>query len=247
VGCFAEGFLNAPGNAIRGAVKKVTDVISACGNLKPLECGEALVATQPIGMIVEYDASILAVDAAVVRGDWNSVACAAGGQTFWGAAAAVGVKVGGALKLGDAGVATGDGATGAAEEAGGAAESAGAAEVPAGEASGGGGGGGGIDEPYYHYTTSEGAAGIEASGQIVPGQEGLSWVSPTRYVDAATAQAELALPRTPSGYYQIPGSRISGLTRPSVVEADPPWPGGGIECTTTNSIDVGGLPFCVFP
>ena len=99
------------------------------------------------------------------------------------------------------------------------------------------------DKPYYHYTSDAGAAGIQAGGQIVPGRAGTTWISPTQYGDAATAQAGLALPTTPTGYFEIPGSSIPDVSEPSVVEPRYGQPGGGFECTTTCRINVQGLPF----
>jgi hypothetical protein len=97
----------------------------------------------------------------------------------------------------------------------------------------------------YHYTDEAGRAGIEASGQINPGAgSGKVFVSPTQYADAATAQAELSLPRPPTaGYFEIPESRLPGLTDPSPVRADYGQPGGGLECWVTCPVDLRGLKF----
>jgi hypothetical protein len=67
------------------------------------------------------------------------------------------------------------------------------------------------------------------------------YVTPTRYGSGAQAQAELALGRTPSGYFEIPQSRLPGLQGPHRVE---PWadqPGGGVECWVTCSVNAESL------
>jgi RHS repeat-associated protein len=101
---------------------------------------------------------------------------------------------------------------------------------------------------FYHYTDEAGRAGIEAAGEINPGATtGRVFVSSTEYSDAATAQAELALPRSPTGYFEIPESRLPGLTEPSTVDPNVGQPGGGLECWVTCSVDVSGLKFVPFP
>jgi RHS repeat-associated protein len=95
----------------------------------------------------------------------------------------------------------------------------------------------------YHYTNDAGRAGIQASGAIRPGASGRVFVSPTRYTDAARAQSELALPRTPTSVIEIPASRLPGLTKPTVVQPGPGGPGGGLECWVTCRVNVRGLPF----
>jgi RHS repeat-associated protein len=95
----------------------------------------------------------------------------------------------------------------------------------------------------YHYTDDAGAAGIKASGQILPGRTGQVFVSPTRYTSAAQAQAELALPRMPTQVIEMPKSRLPGLTPPSKVKPNFGQPGGGMECWVTCAVDTTNLPF----
>lgn len=99
-----------------------------------------------------------------------------------------------------------------------------------------------------HYTTSAVAAAIdEGGGYILPGASSrVVSVTTDEYADGASAQAGLALARTPDGYYEIPVSRIDGLSEPSVVEPAFGQPGGGTEMTTGSPINVGGIPFRTF-
>ena len=101
----------------------------------------------------------------------------------------------------------------------------------------------------YHYTDEAGRAGIDAAGQINPGvQSGKVFLSPTEYADPLTAQSELALPRTPTaGYYEIPESRLPGLTDPTTVTPNYGQLGGGLECSVTCSVDMTGIKFIPWP
>jgi hypothetical protein len=101
-----------------------------------------------------------------------------------------------------------------------------------------------------HYTTDTAASGISETGQIVPGSSsGKIWLTTDEYATGADAQASLALPKTPAGYYEIPVCRVQCPVGPSPVQpwpappAQPIWPGGGSEITTTFPINVSDLPF----
>jgi RHS repeat-associated protein len=107
--------------------------------------------------------------------------------------------------------------------------------------------GGGGGQTVRHYTTPEAAEQIAKSGQIRPGLEsGKIWVTPDKYADGATAQARLALDKTPGGYFEIPVCRIQCPSAPSTVRPTTKQPGGGIEITTTSPIDTTDLPFIPF-
>jgi hypothetical protein len=98
----------------------------------------------------------------------------------------------------------------------------------------------------FHYTSLKAAESISDGELIVPGGSGKVFVSPTQYSSAAEAQEQLSLPETPDGYYQIPISSIPGLGKFSEVNPDFGFGGGGLEATTGDSIDVGGIPFIPF-
>jgi len=99
----------------------------------------------------------------------------------------------------------------------------------------------------FHYTSIKAAESISGDGElIVPGGSGRVYVSPTQYASAAEAQEALALPETPDGYYQIPLSRVPGLGKFTEVNPDFGFGGGGLEATTPDDIDVGGIPFIPF-
>ncbi len=99
----------------------------------------------------------------------------------------------------------------------------------------------------YHYTNSESAALIDAGGSIEPGlSSGKIWLTTDQYATAADAQSSLALPNTPNGYYQLPSYAVDNLSEPSVVEPAYGQPGGGIEMTTDQSIDISDIPFTTF-
>jgi RHS repeat-associated protein len=99
----------------------------------------------------------------------------------------------------------------------------------------------------FHYTSIKSAEAISDEGEvIVPGGSGQIYVSPAQYASAAEAQEALSLPNSPDGYYQIPLSRVPGLSEFTPVEPDFGFGGGGFEATTPNSIDVEGIPFTPF-
>jgi hypothetical protein len=102
------------------------------------------------------------------------------------------------------------------------------------------------DGVLRHYTDDVGRVGIESSGAIRPGADGRVYVTPTRYSGGAQAQAELALGRTPTGYFEVPRARLPGLQGPRRVD---PWagqPGGGVECWVTCSVEAEGLKWFPF-
>lgn len=100
---------------------------------------------------------------------------------------------------------------------------------------------------YRHYTDNAGAEGITKSGSLKPGvQSGKIWLTTDQYSDGVEARSNLALNKTPTGYFEIDADRIDGLDGPSDVK---PWngePGGGIEYTTPNPIDMTNIPFVPF-
>jgi hypothetical protein len=100
----------------------------------------------------------------------------------------------------------------------------------------------------FHYTSLKSAEGIANSGElIVPSEStGNVYVTPSLYQTAAEAQSALAMQNTPDGYYQIPLSRIPGISAFRTVDPAGGWPGGGIEATTPDSVDVGGIEFDPF-
>ncbi|MBO0806842.1 MAG: RHS repeat-associated core domain-containing protein [Actinobacteria bacterium] len=98
-----------------------------------------------------------------------------------------------------------------------------------------------------HYTTQEAADAITKSGFIRPGAaSGKIWLTPDEYATGPEAQARLALPRTPEGYFKVPMERVPEPSAPSIVEPYYGQPGGGTEITTEYPIDVSGLPFLHF-
>jgi hypothetical protein len=98
-----------------------------------------------------------------------------------------------------------------------------------------------------HYTTQEAADAIEKGGTINPGvNSGKIWVTPDGYASGAEAQAQLALNKTPEGYFEFPASRVLEPSPPSIVEPYYDQPGGGTEITTGQPIDVRGIPFIPF-
>jgi hypothetical protein len=99
-----------------------------------------------------------------------------------------------------------------------------------------------------HYTTSEIAQSIaDGGGYINPSEaSGKIWLTTDEYADGASAQSQLALPRAPDGYFEIPASRVSGLSEPSTVEPAYGQPGGGTEMTTESPIDITDINFIEF-
>lgn len=66
------------------------------------------------------------------------------------------------------------------------------------------------------------------------------------YTSGVEAKANLALNKTPNGYYPIPVERISNLTGPSQVAPTEDGPGGGTVYVTTSAIPVDGIEFIPF-
>jgi hypothetical protein len=98
-----------------------------------------------------------------------------------------------------------------------------------------------------HYTTRRAGRAIEEDGQIVPGRSGQIWVTPDRYDSGVEAMKRLALDKEPEGFFEIPLSRLPGVTKPSRVRPANGQPGGGLECTVSCPVDVRGLPFRRIP
>ena len=98
-----------------------------------------------------------------------------------------------------------------------------------------------------HYTTRRAGRAIEEDGQIVPGRSGKIWVTPDRYDSGGEAMKRLALNKEPEGFFEIPLSRLPGVTKPSRVGPANRQPGGGLECTVSCPVDVRGLPFRGIP
>lgn len=91
------------------------------------------------------------------------------------------------------------------------------------------------DPIFRHYTTEEGFLGITESGVIRPSADRLVYVTPTIYTSSAAAQKALELSRTPAGFFEIPQSRLPGLT------PQPPTSGGGIQFTAPGPVNATGL------
>jgi hypothetical protein len=96
-----------------------------------------------------------------------------------------------------------------------------------------------------HYTTSEAASAIEDAGTIEPGASGKIWLTADRYSSAAEARSSLALPRTPSGYFEVQASRVAALRGPTIAAPKYGMPGGGSEFTTEFPIKIAS-PFIPF-
>lgn len=62
-----------------------------------------------------------------------------------------------------------------------------------------------------------------------------------KYLSGEEARAALNLNKTPTGYYEIPESRLPGLTDPQPVAG-----GTGLECFVTCPVDITGLRWVPF-
>ena len=99
----------------------------------------------------------------------------------------------------------------------------------------------------FHYTTRDAAESITNTGRINPSSvTGKTFLSPDEYETAAEAEAKLALPRSPEGYFRIPSERVINPSEPSAVEPRFGQPGGGTEIFTRSQINVEGLVFTHF-
>jgi len=79
-------------------------------------------------------------------------------------------------------------------------------------------------------------------GLIDVGASGKVFLTPTIYSSGTQAQAELALPSKPVGYFEIPRDRLANLFGPNwPVDPNYGQPGGGIEYWTTLEILATGL------
>jgi len=103
-----------------------------------------------------------------------------------------------------------------------------------------------VPSVLYHYTDDVGQVSIRLSGRILPrGEgEGAIYLTPDAYASAAEAQSRLAMTRVrPTGYFEVPVSRIRNLRGPFPVREWPPGSGngGGTEYYTTHPIDASDL------
>lgn len=96
----------------------------------------------------------------------------------------------------------------------------------------------------FHYTDAAGAAGIQATGLILPSSDGSVYLTPTTYQSGAVAQAQLALARTPTGRFDIPFTRlVFGIRGIGFVSPANGQPGGGIEVRHSGPVNAAGIPF----
>jgi hypothetical protein len=104
------------------------------------------------------------------------------------------------------------------------------------------------DDVVYHYTDDAGRRAIEASGEIRnPNRGGENFFTPSRFCSGAEARECLALGRTPTGYFEVPTSRLPASTRGPYAVQGPRGPTGAYEYITPDPVDVTGLPFRPFP
>lgn len=80
-----------------------------------------------------------------------------------------------------------------------------------------------------HYTHDAGKEGIEATGTISAGSDGRVYFTEDVYARASDAQAKLALPRRPTGYFEVPVEAISNPSGPQRVLPNYGQPGGGTQ------------------
>ena len=92
-----------------------------------------------------------------------------------------------------------------------------------------------------HYTTEAGRLAIQADGEIRIGLSGRTFLTSAVYATATEAQADLALPRTPAGYFEVPRSRLGDLRGPTCVQPQYGQPGGGTQYWVTSPISAQGL------
>lgn len=98
--------------------------------------------------------------------------------------------------------------------------------------------GDGSDPLFYHYTDEAGRAGISRTGTILPSDDGFVYLTPTVYTSGTDAQAELALRRTPTGYFPLPRSTLPGLTPAGTVPPSNGQPGGGEQFVVPGPVPV---------
>jgi len=77
-------------------------------------------------------------------------------------------------------------------------------------------------------------------GTIIPSGDGFVYVTPTGYTSGATAQSQLSLSRTPTGYFQLPRSNLPGLTPAGQVPPGNGQPGGGIQFVVPGPVSING-------
>ncbi len=95
--------------------------------------------------------------------------------------------------------------------------------------------------PLRHYTDDVGRAAIESFGSILPGSDGRVYLTRDEYDNVRDAIDKLALPRPPTGYFEIPTDRLVGLSVPSQVAARHGRPGGGTEQHVSHPVDASYL------
>jgi RHS repeat-associated protein len=93
---------------------------------------------------------------------------------------------------------------------------------------------------FNHYTNPFAQGLIEKDGFIKPSQDGFVYVTTTVYSSATTAQAQLSLTNTPSGYFQIPRANLPGVTPAGIVPPSGPHPGGGLQWVAPGPVPIGG-------
>jgi hypothetical protein len=96
------------------------------------------------------------------------------------------------------------------------------------------------DVVLRHYTDEAGKEGIETTGTISPGPDGRVYFTEDAYRRASDAQAKLALPRRPTGYFEVPVEAIANPSGPQRVLPDYGQPGGGTQVWITRRIDAEG-------
>ena len=95
-------------------------------------------------------------------------------------------------------------------------------------------GGGSGPKVLHHYTTFDSADKISKGGTIKVGASGKIWLTPDVYTSGVEARANLALNKTPDGYFPVPVERLANLSGPTPVEPAGGEPGGGTEYVTTS-------------
>jgi hypothetical protein len=102
------------------------------------------------------------------------------------------------------------------------------------------------NEVLYHYTTDKGAEGIQESGKIRQSIDGYTYLTPQYFTNGNTAQSNLALSQTPTGYFTIPKTDALPASQPGPVQPYNGQPGGGIEIKAPHPVKVNNLTFTRF-
>ena len=96
----------------------------------------------------------------------------------------------------------------------------------------------------YHFTDERGYLGITEENTIAVSRTfGVTWFSPTPYQSASKARQELALPRTPVGYFEVPVQDVQPMSPSLRVEPKYDQPGGGVEIIVTHSVSARNARF----